>query len=145
MSPPNTMVVIKSAKCIPKQFLTYRSSWRPVVEDMNSRNEAVVDDSDVMEVYHGCSVKALLHIAASGFKPTIGTGCDDMEANIGLPIGGVFFTGSWKCASNYPMPSTTGKIPKYSCAVSGGTLLDSVGTYPKRVVIRGLARKSSYL
>ena len=33
MSPPNTMVVIKSAKSIPKQFFTYRSSWRPVVED----------------------------------------------------------------------------------------------------------------
>ena len=88
MSPPNTMVVIKSAKSIPKQLLTYRSSWRPVVEDMNSHSETVADDSDVMEVYHGCPAKTSLHIAASGFKPTIGTGCDDMETNFGLPIGG---------------------------------------------------------
>ena len=103
MSPPNTMVVIKSAKPIPKEFLTYRSSWRPVVEDMNDNSEAVVDDSDVMEVYHRCSVKALHHIVASGFKPTTGAGCDDMEAHFGLPVGGSVL--HWKLEVREQLPN----------------------------------------
>ena len=144
MAVPGTMLVIKTAKSAPKTLLRYRTPWLSVQNEMRQQNEEIADDSDVMEIYHGCSVKALPFIVANGFKPTIGTGCDALEEHFGLPTAGTFFTGSWKCASNYPMTATTGKSSKHN-SISGGTLIDDLGTYPMRAVIRCLAKKSDYL
>ena len=145
MAPPNTMTIIKNGKRIPKDLLKCHPTWEPVLDDMEAKGETVSDESDIIEVYHGCSFATSLLIAANGFKPTIGAGCEALEEHFGVPLGGVFFAGSWKVASNYPMTSTTGVIPHWNYAVNGGTLVDTCGAYPKRVVIRCLARKSCYL
>ena len=114
MAPPNTMTVIKNGKRLPKDLLVANSTWGPVLDDMELKGETVSDDPDIIEVFHGCSLATSVLIAANGFKPTIGAGCEALEEHFGLPLGGVFFAGSWKTASNYPMPSTTGLIPHYN-------------------------------
>ena len=76
----------------------------------------------VRELYHGTSAFQIPSIMSQGLRPTLGAGCDALEAQFGTPVPGVYLAQSWKVAAMYPIESTTGLIPQDKTGVSGGLI-----------------------
>ena len=113
------MVSIKNAQKIPAKFYDKDGSlkWH------------------VMDLYHGTSAFQVPNIMGKGFCPTLGAGCDALEAQFGVPVPGVYVAKSWKVATMYPIESTTGPIPQNKSGVSGGSYVLLDGTLPLQAVI----------
>ena len=110
------------------------------------------------EWYHGCHVASVFQIMETGFKPTFGTGCPEIQEHVGAPVPGVFLADSWSRAMGYPIYTCTGKKTKCTGPLAkrangkqrwieapGGTLVSTDGTLPFRAVFRCLVRNSSHL
>ena len=93
----------------------------------------------VLDLYHGTSAFAIPDIMSRFLTPTLGAGCDALEAQFGIPVTGVYVAKSWKVASTYPIESTTGLIPQSKTGISGGSYVSLDGTPPLRAVVRVLA------
>jgi len=99
----------------------------------------------VLDLYHGTSAFQIPNIMSQGLRPTLGAGCDALEAQFGIPVPGVYLAKSWKVATMYPIESTTGLIPQDKIGVSGGSYVSLDGTPPLRAVVRVLADASQQL
>ena len=82
---------------------------------------------------------------SDGFKPTLGAGCDALEAHYGIAVPGVYLAKSWRVASTYPINPTTGRIPESKSGISGGTRVAVDGSPPMRAVVRCIANTSHTL
>ena len=81
--PVGHMVSIKNAQKIPAKFYEKDGSLKWHVTDL----------------YHGTSAFQVPNIMGKGFCPTLGAGCDALEAQFGVPVPGVYVAESWKVST----------------------------------------------
>ena len=165
--PPGTYIPIRSALPIPDLFLAEprgaggsRAADPGQAADPSTTTEGggsrAADPAlpgeeqpqlgwEVHDVYHGTSVFSALEILDRGFMPSLGAGCDALQACFGVPVPGVYVAPNIKVATYYPMTASTCPQPEDKNGVGGGSLISLDGTPPVRVVFRCLAHKHGRL
>ena len=127
--PTGCMISIKNARAIPKIYFDKHDKLK----------------CNVLDLYHGTSPMSLPDIMSAGLKPTLGAGCDALEAHYGIAVPGVYLAKSWSIASTYPIDPTTGRITESKSGISGGTRVAVDGSPPMRAVVRCMANTSRTL
>ena len=102
------------------------------------------DPSLLSEFYHGTTLQGAMGIMATGFKPGLGAGSDELNAFYGFPVPGVFVAPTFSLALTYPNHPTTGWEANRGC-VNGGVLPSMQHTVPLRVVFRVVASQQLQL
>ena len=88
------------------------------------------------EVFHGTTLQWLPNILHSGFKATVGSGCDSAAYHFGTVVSGVYMARRFNLALTYPCGPNTVGVPENHLGVSGGLMPALHPTYPVRVVLR---------
>ena len=127
--PTGCMISIKNARAIPEKYFNKHDKLK----------------CHVLDLYHGTSPMSLPDIMSAGLKPTLGAGCDALEAHYGITVPGVYLAKSWCVASTYPINPTTGRITESKSGISGGTRVAVDGSPPMRAVVRCIADTSRTL
>ena len=98
----------------------------------------------VRDFYHGTSLQGALGIMATGFKPGIGAGSDELNAFYGFPVPGVFMAPNFSLALTYPNYATAEWAPGRG-SVSGGVVPSMQHSCPIRIAFRVLADRREML
>jgi hypothetical protein len=85
-----------------------------------------------------------MSIMATGLKPGLGAGSDELNAFYGHPVPGVYVAQTFSLALTYPGHPTTSWEPSRGC-VNGGVVPSLQHSVPLRMVLRVVAKQASQL